>query len=462
MSRQRNERLLDLVAQTGSSYEALMAHLRELARSRGQELGYGQSALAQWVAGHVPPPNVQRLFAQVLSAKLGRRVHPADVWLDALVERLLEFSGDVDEAVRLVTELWRHDVRRREFLRGTVDTALMVTPVFGWLITPVPETVSHAGIRRVGAADVRRLYTALERFGHADHHHGGGQLRESLVRYLHTRVTPLLNGRYSDRVGRELFRVAALLTRKAAMGAYDSGRHGLAQAYFTQALRLAHAASDPTLGAHVLASMSHHTLDLNRPADAVQIARAAAVGARRAAPAAILAKIAVLEARGHARLGDWVGCDRQLVAAAKLRERLTTETLDTAWPASVSAAYLDGQTAACYLDLDRADLAIRYASAALASYPAHQVRRRAMSSANLALAHARNRDLDAAANIGFDAVRLADQLDSARTRASLRALRLTLTPFASTGTVRDFLERTTPAAEPLDSVPTNAARLLGH
>jgi hypothetical protein len=39
--------------------------------------------------------------------------------------------------------------------------------------------------------------------------------------------------------------------------AYDAGRHGVAQCYFVQGLRLAREANDRLKGGHILADLSH-------------------------------------------------------------------------------------------------------------------------------------------------------------------------------------------------------------
>jgi hypothetical protein len=50
-----------------------------------------------------------------------------------------------------------------------------------------------------------------------------------LTTCLHSQAAPLLHGTYSDTVSRQLFAVAAELSRLAGLTAFDTGRHDLAQ-----------------------------------------------------------------------------------------------------------------------------------------------------------------------------------------------------------------------------------------
>ena len=70
---------------------------------------------------------------------------------------------------------------------------------------------------------------------------------------------PLLRARHPDRVSGELFSAAAEVAEMLGFSAYDAGRHGAAQRYFAQGLRLAGEAGDPVLGARTgLLLGGHH------------------------------------------------------------------------------------------------------------------------------------------------------------------------------------------------------------
>jgi hypothetical protein len=180
--------------------------------------------------------------------------------------------------------------------------------------------------RHVGVADVERVRTDSELFGLMDHRHGGGHVRWMVVEYLRREVAPMLNGTYTDQVGRELLIAAGVLSRRAGMMAYDTGQHTAAHRSLAQALQLARTAGHNALAAHVLISMSHQAIDLGRDRDALrmlEVGRQDAVGAPT-----LLAKVAVMQARLQARLGERTDCERSLSVAAGAFERadLATES----------------------------------------------------------------------------------------------------------------------------------------
>ena len=95
-------------------------------------------------------------------------------------------------------------------------------------------------------------------FSGFDYRFGGGRPRLLVAHVLDTEVLPTL-GQVTPGLplaSEYLSEVGALL-RLAAWTAHDVGYHWLAQSYFTQALRLAKAAGNRTLGGRIFAGMSH-------------------------------------------------------------------------------------------------------------------------------------------------------------------------------------------------------------
>src|SRR5262249_34939314 len=152
------------------------------------------------------------------------------------------------------------------------------------------------------------IRTTVQLFMQMDFQFGGGHARAALVQYFANDVCPLLDGVFTEPVGRQLFAAASQVAELLGWTAYDLGRHGLAQRYFIQGLRLAQAAGDRMMGGRLLASMSHQANYLGNHAQAVQLARAAQEGSRGAATATTMAMFLAMEARGHAGNGDDAAC----------------------------------------------------------------------------------------------------------------------------------------------------------
>jgi len=128
------------------------------------------------------------------------------------------------------------------------------TPIRRWLTAPADPVAAYAGgSHRVGAADVAELLAAAEEARRWDSRYGGGNWRSSaILDCLRHRAAPLLHGRYTDPIGRQLFSAAAQLSRLAGWTAFDTGQHAAAQRHYVQALRLARAAGDVPFGGYTV------------------------------------------------------------------------------------------------------------------------------------------------------------------------------------------------------------------
>ena len=310
--------------------------------------------------------------------------------------------------------------------------------VVAWVdVSNDSEELPELTIRRVSDTDVDRIRADTDLFGLMDQRHGGGHVRWMVVEYLRREVAPLLHGTYSDRVGRELFAAAAMLTRRAGMMAYDASSHGPARSHLHQALQLARNAGHRTLAAHVLTSMSHHALDLGHTQEAMQLLLAARHDAHDAP--ALLAKAAVMEARLHARLGDTSACERALSLASRAFDR-SDPAHEPEWIANANEAYLAGQFGNCYLDLGRPVEAEPYLRSALAGYRPDYVRRHAMATALLARSDLERGELEQACLAGVEAIDLAVRLKSRRALAGISDLQQRLEPHHRERPVREFTQ----------------------
>ncbi|WP_237742872.1 hypothetical protein [Actinopolymorpha alba] len=274
-------------------------------------------------------------------------------------------------------------------------------------------------------------------FRDLDNRVGGGRIRQTVVQYLHSEVSPLLRGRYVEQVGRQLFSAAAELTKLAGWMAYDEEEHGLAQRYLIQALRMARTASDHALGAEVLAAMSHQATYIGRPGDAVDLARAAQIGARKAGLAALESECHIVEAHGHAARDDAAACAESLRSAEKAFER--SEATAPEWLTYFDEAYLSAKFAHCFRELSDNRRAGFYAERSLNMSDGYR-RGRAFNLCLLASARAAEEPLEAV-RIGDEAVSIVEGLSSRRSLSYLRDLRHRLSPHDSLAEVGDFRRR---------------------
>lgn len=233
----------------------------------------------------------------------------------------LQWSPTAGSTVDTAVELWKADMRRRTVIAGAAWAMASCSPAQRWLQDPDDADLSHVGRRRVGQADIDTMWTMCSAFAATDHHLGGGYARSTLVQFLDEVVGPLLNGTYDDAKGRQLFAAAARLADICGFMSFDSGRHGLAQRYFVQALRLAKASGNRALGAHILADMSMPALHLGRASEAVALAEAGSRTAQGCGAPSIAARCLALEARAYAASGAARVCHKKMRDAESALER---------------------------------------------------------------------------------------------------------------------------------------------
>jgi hypothetical protein len=224
----------------------------------------------------------------------------------------LAWGSSPGEVARVVAGMLGAGWRRRDVIASAWAAAALSEPVGRWLLDPVDRDASSGGSRQVGQADVAAVWSMCSSFADADHRLGGGHSRQALITCAEEVVTPLLGGRYTDRVGRDLFAATARLFNIAGFTCFDCDLQGLGQRYFVAALRLAKVSGDLALGAHILADMSMQALHLRHVAAAVTLTDAGVATARRSGSAAVLARCQAVRARALALSGDATESDHAL------------------------------------------------------------------------------------------------------------------------------------------------------
>jgi hypothetical protein len=215
------------------------------------------------------------------------------------------------------------DMERRAMLLDSAWLAsAFATPTREWLLDWATDDTSHAGGRRIGAAEIEMVWDMGQAFGDADNRLGGGYARTTLIHYLNQVVLPMLDGTYSPEVGRLLLAATARLCDLAGFMAFDSGAQGLAQRYYIQALRLAQASRDRALGGNILADMAMQANYLGNPAEAVSLARAGQRAALESGSYANVARCSAVEAEAHALHGDGASCAQAMTRAEHALDRV--------------------------------------------------------------------------------------------------------------------------------------------
>ncbi|MFF9910839.1 regulator [Streptomyces sp. NPDC013457] len=477
-----NRRLAALIAEAGFSNAGLARRVDQLGLEHGLDLRYDKTSVTRWLRGQQPRGTTPALIAEVFTRRLGRRLSAQDLGLDACapVYAGLEFAATPDEAVDIVSGLWRKDSGSHAELRKIAFTpAGLVVPSRDWLIGRADDRVARSESaapsgrlgadgrlgqdprvpqqgrisvprqrgtdrgpgQRVSSGDVAALRSVGELFRTLDHAYGGGHARQALVRYLEHEAEPMLRGVYGETVGRRLFAAAADLTRLAGWTSYDIAAHGLAQRYFVQALRLAQAAGDRAYGSYVLITMSRQAVYLGHGREAVQLARVAQQGVGSAAPPVVQALLHSVEARGHGVLGEARACGAALARAERALETARPGDDVPYWARPFDEAQLSDEFGHCHRDLQQYRAAAQHAERSLQLRAPGFARSRLFCRVVLASARLGLGELDQACALGAEAAQQASEMRSARALEYVRDFERRLEPYRDAAAVRTYRDR---------------------
>lgn len=470
--RQPNRQLATLIVEAGFSNAGLARRVDQLGIEHGLDLRYDKTSVTRWLRGQQPRGTTPALIAEVFTRRLGRRLSAQDIGLDACapVYAGLEFAAGPEEAVDIISGLWRKDTGSQAELRKIAFTpAGLVVPSRDWLIGRADEHVAHGVVggepervgrvrvpaqtrghgparataprQRVTMGDIAALRTVGDLFRTLDNSYGGGHARQALVRYLEHEAEPMLRGTYGEALGRRLFGAVADLTRLAGWTSYDIGAHGLAQRYFVQALRLAQASGDRVYGGYVLVTMSRQAVYLGHGREAVQLARVAQQGVGTSAPSVVQALLHAAEARGHGLLGEMRACAAALARAERALEAARAGDEVPYWARFFDEAQLTDEFGHCYRDLQQHRAAAQYAERSLQLRGPAYARSRVFCRTVLATARLGLGEVELACSLAGEAMQQATEMRSTRAVEYVRDFGRRLEPFRDSGAVRGFYER---------------------
>jgi hypothetical protein len=464
-----NRQLAALIAEAGFSNAGLARRVDQLGLEHGLDLRYDKTSVTRWLRGQQPRGTTPALIAEVFTRRLGRRLTAQDLGLDACapVYAGLEFAATPEEAVDIVSGLWRKDSGSHAELRKIAFTpAGLVVPSRDWLIGRADDRVSRgdpAATRipaqgrpavprqrnqtergpgqKVTGGDIAALRSVGELFRALDHAYGGGHARQALVRYLEHEAEPMLRGAYGEQTGRRLFAAAADLTRLAGWTSYDIAAHGLAQRYFVQALRLSQAAGDRAYGSYVLVTMSRQAVYLGHGREAVQLARVAQQGVGSSVPPVVQALLHSVEARGHGVLGEVRACTASLVRAERALESARPGDEAPHWARFFDEAQLADEFGHCHRDLQQYRAAAQHAERSLQLRAPGFARSRLFCRVVLASARLGLGELDQACQLGAEAAGQAAEMRSVRAVEYVRDFERRLEPYRDAAPVRGYRDR---------------------
>ncbi|MFE2723967.1 sporulation protein [Kitasatospora sp. NPDC059327] len=444
-----NTALAELVEAAGASHKWLAKRVNELAAERGVTTAYTHTGVSRWTTkGMVPRDPTPACVAVALGERLGRPVTLAEIGMgearEAAPDIGLDFPRDPDTALRGAIQHWSTPMLNRRALLNTFAIGAYTVPTVRWLGRPADtEAVTPDPYgRRVGRTDLDQLWEASEEARRWDSRFGGGNAKAPAVsRLLSERAVPLLQGQFTERLGRELLTAVSELARVSAWSAFDMGDHGAAQRDFVQSLRLARAAGDTEAGAYTLATMSLQAMLRGYPEEAIDMAQGAYDRAHRTAAPRVLAFVKLAEARAHGRAGDSRAAGRALVACENLLDSIHPGTRDPAHLAYLTHQRISTDAAEIHKDLGQPEAALRWGRQAGPMSATDFARATGIRCTVLAVAHLQHDDLPSALAAGERAAAILGPVRSARAHGYLRDVTTALRPWRGQDQVDDFLRR---------------------
>lgn len=416
----KNDLLMAVMAEAGFSRKGLAAHVRDLAAKDGKGIKPDHVSVGRWLDGSVPRSDTPQFICLALSLKLGRPVSFSDIGMPlaptpdntfGLAERGVKYPTDYAESIDLLSGLISSDSDDGQGVRDlrwdrSASAQTIARFVFGLSL----DSADH-GSGGGSSALASRIRDTAAHLMELDFKVGGGSTRKLLLFYFQSDVVPALRRNYAESEKRAVFGAAAEVAQLLGWTAYDAGRHGAAQRYFTQALRLADEAGDRLLGGRLLANMSHQANYLGNYEDATHLARAAQAVTLRTPVATVSSMFLAMEARALAGSGRSRESVHALHRAEAAFERKDADR-DPAWISYFDREELAGEAAHCFRDLGQSAEARTFGAEASAGHS--PVRTRAFIGMVNAAAALKARDLEEAVALAAEAMDQAGELQSMR------------------------------------------------
>jgi tetratricopeptide (TPR) repeat protein len=349
-------------------------------------------------------------FARMLAVERGSGQQPAKGDIAQVGAGPAADSGQV---VALIDDLVgadmadRQEVSQADWLSGTASSVIT-----GYLFSSPTWHREEAPLTATPNAAAARIRSVAQHLMDIDFQFGGGYVRRMLLFYFQSEIAPLLRAPQQEPVRREIFGAAAEVAQLLGWSAYDAGRHGAAQRYFMQGLRLATEAADPVLGGRLLSNLSHQANYLGRYDEALQFARAAQASGAGRASSTVTAMFLAMEARALASSGDARLCARTLNLAEQAFARRDASQ-DPRWISYFDELELAGEAAHCFRELGRPNETQMFAARAI-HLIATPARTRAFIGMVTAAGAFKAGNLDEALAHATEAVSLAGSLQSSR------------------------------------------------
>ena len=264
-----------------------------------------------------------------------------------------------------------------------------------WLVSESPQVRESRAGRRVGAAFADQLEARVIELRLLDDHLAGKDLAPVVTKELRESTELVKNAAYAEPIGQRLLTSVGELAQLAGWVASDAGQHAKAQTYYLSGVEAATQAGDKGLAGNLLSSLSYQIANTADPADALLLARSAAMGARDTPPA-VRALLLERVAWAAARSRDAEAAARILDQVDDVFESRSKDDEEPEWVYWLTRDEVDTMRARCAVELGNPAKAEELLVPVLSRYPDTSNRENALYWSWLSEAYARSGDLEQA------------------------------------------------------------------
>ncbi|WP_143162681.1 hypothetical protein [Couchioplanes caeruleus] len=440
-----NEQFRKLLTQAGMTHGAFARAVNQVAAEHGEVLRTNKSSVTHWLKGVRPNPRTIVYIAEVLSRRLGRRVHLLD--MGYAVEESDDLNHLPDDPVAALATLGRADVDRRTILSSAVYSlgALLLPLTYKQAIAERAEHASQG--RTIGWSEVDAVRDVTAAFNRADEKMGGGFGRTAVVEYLSTDVTAYCHAQSSASVRKDILSEAAQLAYLSGWKAHDLKKEGLAQRYYLYSYQLAKDSGDDGQAAYAMRILAHQAYDMGHVTNCSALAEAAVGRAKGKVDKHTEAIFELTLAKANAMQGDRHRTIQTIARAEALMAQARSDEERPTWAGmhSANASQFHNHVAKALVDLGDYTGAEEHFTQTLRYHldPTTKPRVYALTSAWLAEAQCNRGHVERACHTWANALDLMNGIQSSRTKETVTTMRQMLSPFHKRGVteVRSVLER---------------------
>ncbi|WP_155988982.1 helix-turn-helix transcriptional regulator [Nocardiopsis sp. CNT312] len=344
---------------------------------------------------------------------------------------------EADQVVDALARLGGERISRRRLLAAA--TSGLAAQVVQWAVADPFAALQASQGRPIAPHLVDALVQGVDALRLADARGGASAHLHALARPQLAFVQQLLSQGHMDTAVRgPLLAVASDLAGLMGWMMVDAGDHAGAARLFPVALRAAHTAHDPVMGAGVVSYMTVLSYSTGHGSEAALMARTAQMRTAGQASAHVETMLSIRQARGYAVARQRMGAMRALEGAFTAFERGPGER-DPAWLYWMSGGELHAQAGSCLLELGDYEAALGHLDEAQEAFGGDCVRDRACAQVRAATALVRLGQVEAALERGHRAVDLAAPVRSRRLAEQVADLgeELAALPVAGAGEVAE-------------------------